>query len=88
MSEGNGNGGWRFERTFNAGHVGIAGSLLVAVFGAYFDLREKSNANDVAIKTLERRLDREAQQQDQLFGEIKGALRRIEDKLDRKVDKP
>lgn len=78
----------KFSWDFNLGHilivVGMVGSIFMAYTAVKVEITEakaSSNINAVDIANVKRRLDTD-------IGDIKLAVRRIEDKLDAKVDKP
>lgn len=79
---------WTLDRTISANTVM---SLIVgaaAIFGAYYGVRSDIAVVDGKIEALKLRVDYEQGGDRRAFDAILGSLRRIEDKLDGKADKP
>ncbi|MGB8276302.1 MAG: hypothetical protein WCF16_13645 [Alphaproteobacteria bacterium] len=72
---------FKFSREISLGHLLQASVIAFAVVGAYFQLKAENEIQDVRLGTLEQRFERD-------MGEVRSTLYRIEDKLDRKADKP
>lgn len=88
----------RFDWTVNLGHVLIILGMIASVLLAWSNLdkrvtlaedrlKTETATRDVAVKWLESRMNRRSEQTDKRFETIQKALRRIEDKIDRKADK-
>lgn len=75
------------DRTINLGHILITLTIVVSSLSAFFDLRGRVDIHERRFGELDRRLDQEAARAREELADIKAALRRIEDKLDRKADK-
>lgn len=75
------------DRTINLGHILITLTIVVSSLSAFFDLRGRVDIHDRRFAELDRRLDHDAARTRDELADIKASLRRIEDKLDRKVDK-
>lgn len=87
----NGNGDsrrWVLNRTISADTIMSIGAMLAAVLGAYYGLRAEVALVDGRVTALSNRLDYEQAGDRRLFEDIRSSLRRIEDKLDGKADKP
>lgn len=80
--------GIRFDGTVTLGNLlTAAGMFLPALYwGTTVETRLAEKA--AIVQELERRMDRDAKTHSEALTEIKGSLRRIEDKLDHKADKP
>lgn len=94
-----GNGRLRFNGTINAGHVLTTLAMIVAGFSAWYRLESRIGQAEVRMDAMsqtativtqytEQRLNRQDEAHRQALTEIKRQLERIEDKIDRKVDRP
>jgi hypothetical protein len=79
---------WVLDRTISANTIMSIGAMLAAVVGAYYGLRAEVALVDGRVTALANRFDYEQAANRRLFEDIRASLRRIEDKLDGKVDKP
>ncbi len=80
--------GLHFDPTVNAGHLLTTATLLVGlvIWGARLEARVDAEAN--TRERFEQQYYRDRSLDGKSSDEIKAALRRIEDKLDRKQDRP
>lgn len=80
--------GLQFDPTINAGHIMTTATLLVGlvIWGARLEARVDQERDTRERFELQYQRDRLAEGKG--ADEIKAALRRIEDKLDRKADRP
>lgn len=80
--------GLQFDPTINAGHILTTASLLVGliIWGARLEARVDRETELRQVFELQYQRDRMSEGKS--ADEIKAALRRIEDKLDRKQDRP
>lgn len=91
-------GGWRFDKTFNLGHVLTVGAILGPVFiwGSTVESRlsvvermqvEQGNRADRNMVELKDRMDRDRMAVDAAFRDVKDWLRAIRDEVARKQER-
>ena len=80
--------GIQFDPTINAGHILTTATLLVGmvIWGARLEARVDQERDTRERFEIQYQRDRQAEGKG--ADDIKAALRRIEDKLDRKADRP
>ncbi|MFV1850107.1 MAG: hypothetical protein ACMZ66_05305 [Thalassospira sp.] len=87
MAEQNGSK-FHFEKTLNIGHLLTTVALIVSVTIYVMKIETRLEVVEVTQRSLSVRLDREATRTEAAFAKIERYLQRIEDKLDRKADRP
>jgi len=95
--------GWRFDRSISLGHIFTATSIALTIavplviWGSTVESRLSvlqtvqgllAARQERIAEDLKERLDREAMYRAETLGDIKATLRRIEEKVDRKADRP
>lgn len=75
------------EKTVSIGHLLTTGILLVSALFYVFRIEGRTDTNEQNIGFNRQRIERVERRSATDIAEIKGLLRRIEDKLDRKADK-
>ena len=95
--------GWRFDRSISLGHIFTATSIALSIavplviWGSTVESRLSvlqtvhgllAAHQERVAEDLKERLDREAMYRAETLGDIKATLRRIEEKVDRKADRP
>lgn len=79
----NGNGGWRFERTLNAGHVLTTAAILVAALSGYFDLRGRVDNHDRQFGEIDKKREADLLRDREQFSELKDAVKGLIDEARR-----
>lgn len=79
--------GFHVEKTVSIGHLLTTGILLVSALFYVFRIESRTDTNEQNIGFNRQRIERVEHRSATDIAEIKGLLRRIEDKLDRKADK-
>ena len=71
------------QKGISIGHLVATIGLIIAGFAFIYDLREQLAIADVRIESLESRLDRVVERNDDQFGAIMDNLLRLESKIDK-----
>tara|TARA_R110000796_G_scaffold117736_1_gene230763 strand:- start:3699 stop:3962 length:264 start_codon:yes stop_codon:yes gene_type:complete len=87
MAEPTGNK-FHFEKTLNIGHLLVTVSTIVAVTVYVMRIESRIEVMEATQQYLSVRLDRETGRTEAALEKIDRSLQRIEDKLDRKADRP
>lgn len=80
--------GVRFDGTITLGNLLTALGMVVPVFIWGTTVETRLAEKTAEIRAIEQRQDRDGRSHTDAQSEIKASLRRIEDKLDAKADKP
>lgn len=79
---------FHFEKTLNIGHVLTTVALIVTVTIYVMKIETRLEVVEVTQRSITVRMDREAGRTEAALAKIERYLQRIEDKLDRKADRP
>ena len=80
-------GNWHIEKSVSIGHILTTISLLVALAGFVMTTNTKISLNEERINAISQRVERETLRTAQDQQQIRQSLQRIEDKLDRYIER-
>ena len=80
--------GWHLKKEVSVGHIVTTVTILISAAAYVTSVESRFTEAEMRDMAIVERIDRAERWQRDELAEIKSALRRIEDKLDRKADKP
>lgn len=80
--------GWHLKKEVSVGHIVTTATILISAAAYVTSVESRFTEAEMRDMAIVERINRAERWQRDELAEIKSALRRIEDKLDRKADKP
>lgn len=80
--------GWHLKKEVSVGHIITTATIFISAVAYVISVETRFKEGEMRDLQFAERMDRSDAWQTDEFGEVKTYLRRIEDKLDRKADKP
>lgn len=80
-------GDWHIDKSVSIGHILTTATLLIGLAGFVMTTNTKISINEQRIENVETRIEREAYRTAQDQQQIRNSLQRIEDKLDRYIER-
>ncbi|MDG4721140.1 hypothetical protein [Thalassospira aquimaris] len=88
MADQNNGSKFHFEKTLNIGHLLTTVALIVSATIYVMRIESRIEVMEVTQHTMSLRIDRETGRTEAALAKIERYLQRIEDKIDRKADRP
>lgn len=80
--------GWHLKKEVSVGHIITTATIFISAVAYVISVETRFKEAEMRDLQIVARMDRADAWQQAEFAEVKTYLRRIEDKLDRKADKP